>query len=123
MATVGDVMTTDILTVPSTATLGEVARRLRARNVGSAVVVDGAEQPLGIITDRELVDSVAASRNPDQGQAGSWMRPEMWSVDRGASLEEASALMRDANVRHLPVTAEGRVVGIVSIRDLLVGKL
>ena len=90
MATVGDVMTTDILTVPSTATLGEVARRLRARNVGSAVVVDDAEQPLGIITDRELVDSVAASRNPDQGQAGSWMRPEMWSVDRGSSLEEAS---------------------------------
>ena len=123
MAIVGDVMTTDILTVPSTATLGEVARRLRARNVGSAVVVDDAEQPLGIITDRELVDSVAASRNPDQGQAGSWMRPEMWSVDRDSSLEEASALMRDANVRHLPVTADGRVVGIVSIRDLLVGKL
>jgi signal-transduction protein with cAMP-binding, CBS, and nucleotidyltransferase domain len=123
MATVRDVMTTDILTVPGTATLGEVARRMRGRNVGSAVVVDATDQPLGLITERELVDSVAASRSPDHGQASSWMRPEMWSVEQSASLDEASSRMRDANVRHLPVTDDGRVVGIVSIRDLLVGTL
>jgi signal-transduction protein with cAMP-binding, CBS, and nucleotidyltransferase domain len=123
VATVRDVMTTDILTVPGTATLGEVARRMRARNVGSAVVVDEGEQPLGLITERELVDSVAASRSPDHGQAASWMRPEMWSVESSATLDEASARMRDANVRHLPVTDDGRVVGIVSIRDLLVGAM
>jgi CBS domain-containing protein len=123
MATVGDVMTTDILAVPSTATLGEVARRLRARNVGSAIVVGDGERPLGLITERELVDSVAASRSPDHGQAGSWLRPQGGSVERDASLEEASALMRDSGVRHLTVTEQGRLVGIVSIRDLLVGTL
>jgi signal-transduction protein with cAMP-binding, CBS, and nucleotidyltransferase domain len=123
MATVGDVMTTDILAVPSTATLGEVARQLRARNVGSAIVVDAGEQPLGLITERELVDSVAASRNPDHGQAGSWLREQAGTVERSASLDEASTRMRDAGVRHLTVTEDGRLVGIVSIRDLLVGTL
>jgi signal-transduction protein with cAMP-binding, CBS, and nucleotidyltransferase domain len=123
VAIVRDVMTTDILTVPGTATLGEVARRMRARNVGSAVVLDDAGGPQGLITERELVDSVAASRSPDLAQAASWMRPEMWSVEGSASLDEASARMRDANVRHLPVTEDGRVVGIVSIRDLLVGAM
>jgi len=123
MATVSDVMTTDILSVRSTATLGEVARQLRARNVGSAIVVDAGEQPLGLITERELVDSVAASRSPDHGQAGSWLREQIASVERTASLDEASARMRDAGVRHLTVTEHGRLVGIVSIRDLLVGTL
>ena len=123
MATVHDVMTTDILAVPGTATLGEVARRMRARNVGSAVVLDPDGGPLGLITDRELVDSVAASRSPDLAQAASWMRPDMLSVEGSATLDEANARMRDANVRHLPVTEDGRVVGIVSIRDLLVGSL
>src|SRR5690349_19997894 len=97
-------MTKDILTVPGTATLGEVARRMRARNVGSAVVVDDGEQPLGLISERELIDSVAASRSPDLAQAASWMRPDLLSVEGSATLDEASARMRDANVRHLPVT-------------------
>ena len=75
MATLADVMSRDILTVARSATLGEVARQLRSQNVGSALVVDEANAPIGIITERELVDSVAASRNPDAGVAESWMKP------------------------------------------------
>jgi len=121
--TVADVMTRDIVRVARSATLGQVARELRSRNVGSALVVDEANAPIGIITERELVDSVAASRNPDAGVAESWMKAEPATVEVSASLTEASGLMRLNNVRHLPVTEDGRLVGIVSMRDLFAGTL
>ena len=82
-------------------------------------MIDPAGVPVGIITERELVDSVAASRNPDLGLAESWMTPEPVVVETTTSLEDASARMREADVRHLPVTEHGAVVGVVSIRDLL----
>ncbi len=119
MTTVADVMSRDILTVQPDATLGQVARALRSRNVGSALVTDSAGRPVGIISERELVDSVAGSRNPDIGVAESWMRANPTAVESSATLADASTLMREANVRHLPVTADGVVVGVVSIRDLL----
>ena len=123
MATVSDVMTRDILTVARGATLGQVARELRARNVGSALVVDEAHALVGIITERELVNSVAASRNPDVGLVESWMIAAATSVEATSSLAEASGLMRVHSVRHLPVTEDGRLVGIVSVRDLLAATL
>jgi len=122
LSTIADIMSTDILTVRLSATLGEVARTLRGRNVGSAIVVDDGGVHAGIITERELVDSVAASRNPDQGQAASWMRTDYPTILATAAMDEATESMRDANVRHLPVVDEGGVVvGVISIRDLLVG--
>jgi len=123
MATVASVMSRDILTVAPDATLGQVARALRSRNVGSALVVDAAGTPLGMLSERELVDSVAGSRNPDLGLAESWMKADPATVEASASLVEASARMREANVRHLPVTEGGAVVGVVSIRDLLAAAL
>jgi CBS domain-containing protein len=123
MATVAEVMSTDILTVRSDSTIGEVARALRSRNVGSAIVVNAAYKPVGIITERELVDAVAASRNPDVGLAESWMQGEPRTVTPDATLVEASALMRETNVRHLPVADDNKLVGVVSIRDLLAAAL
>ena len=119
MATVSSVMTRDIVSVPHQATLGEVARALRGRNIGSAIVLDDAGGPVGIISERELVDSVAASRNPDVGIAESWMRGGLSPVPSAATIAEASTQMREQNVRHLPVVDDGQLVGIVSIRDLL----
>ena len=119
MATVGDVMTANLVTVGAEKTLGEVARELRRHNIGSAIVVDDADQPLGIITERDLVESVAASRNPDQGQARSWMSEDLVTVERSTALDEARRLMVEHAIRHLPVTEGGAIVGVISIRDLI----
>jgi CBS domain-containing protein len=112
-------MSRDVLTVPVSATLSEVARTLRRRNVGSAVVVGEDGTPVGIIAERELVDAVAASRNPDVGTAQSWMK-ELRPVPPGTSIAEAAEIMREHGVRHLPVF-DGGLAGVVSIRDLLAG--
>ncbi|MFN8222537.1 MAG: CBS domain-containing protein [Gaiellales bacterium] len=118
--TVAEVMSTNVLTVVETTPLSQVARELRARNVGSAVVVDSEQKPLGMISERELVDSVAAGRNPDQGTAQLWMRNEFVMTEHTTSKAEAVELMRKHNVRHLPISENGRLVGVISVRDLVI---
>ena len=66
--------------IDQTATLGEAARVMRARGVSILVVSDAHGEPVGVLTERHLVDAVAASRHPDHGTAGSWMTPLI--VDR-----------------------------------------
>jgi len=117
--TVGDIMTTDVLTVKQTATLGEVARAMRHRNVGSAIVVGEAGEPVGIISERELVESVARSRNPDQGTAQSWMNADLVLAGPETDTTHALEAMSEHHVRHLTVVREGRLVGVVSMRDLV----
>jgi len=119
MATVDEVMSNDVLEVDEHATLGGVARAIQARNVGAAIVTGEDGAPVGIITERDLIRAVAASRHPDQGQAGSWMTAEVVTVQCGTSVEDAATLMLERNFRHLPVADGERLVGIVSIRDLL----
>jgi CBS domain-containing protein len=121
MATVGDLMSTDVVTVRPTDTLGHVARVLRSRNVGSAVVLDDTGRTVGIITERDLVESVASSRNPDVGTAQSWMSPDVRMIHPAASPAEAVRAMRDGGVRHLTVGDGERLLGVVSMRDLLAG--
>lgn len=73
-------------TVRSGATLGQAARVLRAASADVVVVLDASEQPIGILTERELVDSVAASRHPDFGTVDSWMRTDVVAMpSAGAS--------------------------------------
>lgn len=119
MPTVGDVMTKEVLAVPKTATLGQVARSMRGRNVGSAVVLDEHGAVAGLISERELVESVARSRNPDVATAESCMRQDVRAVAPSTGIAEAVEAMRVAGVRHLPVVEGGELAGIVSMRDLL----
>ena len=121
MATVGELMSTEVVTVRPTDTLGHVARVLRGRNVGSAIVLDEAGRAVGIITERDLVESVASSRNPDVGTAQSWMSPGVRMLPPDTPLPEAARAMRDGGVRHLAVGEGGRLLGVISMRDLLAG--
>ena len=119
MASVADVMSTNVVTVVETDTLGHVARELRKHNVGSAVVTSESRDPVGIVTERILVDSVAASRNPDVGQAGTWMVP-LRKIEPTASVDEAIEAIQATHLRYLAVCdGKGGIMGIVSVSDLL----
>src|SRR5437764_4424280 len=108
----------DVLTVEPTATLGEAARAMRRRNVGAAVVFDG-ERLVGIFTERDLLRAIADSRHPDQGQVQSYMTPDPLTLGPDHSPSEAAGIMRERNFRHIPVVDGERLIGIVSIRDLV----
>lgn len=85
--------TADTPTVSLSTTLGEIARTMRASGSDAVVVIDASGEPVGVVTQRELVDAVAASRHPDQGTAESWMRTDVIAIEAdGSSASGATRL-------------------------------
>lgn len=97
--------------------LDQVARRMVEEDVGALAVYDG-ERVAGIITERDIVGALAAGATPE-----SWAIAHASTRLKTAALDEDSGevarRMLDEGIRHLPVDDEGRLVGMVSMRDLL----
>lgn len=108
-----------VVTIGPDATLGEAAREMQRRGVGSALVMDAEERFTGIVTERDLLRAVAASRHPDQCRVEEWMTADAITIAPDTTRDEAAAIMQERGFRHLPVVDEGRVIGVVSIRDLV----
>ena len=112
-------MTTEnVLTISGDATLTEAARQMCDRNVGAVVVVE-AGSIAGIFTERDLLRAVADGEQPDQGRVQTYMTPDPMTLPSDHAPSEAAQIMSERRFRHIPVVDEGRLVGIVSIRDLV----
>ena len=111
-----DIMHTDVITVAPQDTFVTAAKVLRANDV-SAVVVDGGEGPVGIVTERDYVRLVEEGRDPNSTTCEAGMTAELITIDPKADVADAAELMTEHHIRHLPVVDRGRLLGIVSIRD------
>lgn len=90
---------------------------MAARGVGAVVVLEG-ERLAGILTERDLLQAVATGYSED-ARVADWMTRNPETIEASDSSEHAAALMIHGGFRHLPVLEEGKVAGIVSIRDLM----
>ena len=117
MATLGEVMTTDVLTVAPEDTIGEAAQKMTDQGVG-AVVVSDFGRLIGIFTERDLMRAVAGRVHPSEARVREWMTPDPLTMTEDASVDEAGQAMIERGFRHIPVVAAERAVGIVSIRDV-----
>jgi CBS domain-containing protein len=117
MPAVRDHMSRDLLTVDSGLSLAEVAGRMVEREVGAVLVLDG-ERLAGIMTERDVLRAVARGIR-DDARVRDWMTTDPDTIDPSESTEHAATLMMHGGFRHLPVTEDETVVGIVSIRDLM----
>jgi CBS domain-containing protein len=117
MAVVSNHMTTDLLTVSADDRLSDAAKRMVERGVGAVLVLAG-ERLDGILTERDLMKAVAAGFGED-AKVSDWLTRHPETIEVGDSTEHAAALMIHGGFRHLPVLDGGRVVGIISIRDLM----
>jgi len=97
------------------------ARRMHARNVGTLIVVDEDQHPLGLVTDRDLVVRVLAeSRDSGETTVGEVMSRLPHTVNEETPIEEAMGVMRAGPYRRVPVVSrDGRLVGILSLDDIL----
>jgi signal-transduction protein with cAMP-binding, CBS, and nucleotidyltransferase domain len=103
--TLRDFMTSEnVLSIPADTTLGQVTE---------------GERIVGIFTERDLLRAIADSRHPDQGQVQSYMTPDPLTLPPDHSPSEAARIMSERKFRHIPVVDGDRLVGIVSIRDLV----
>ena len=108
-----------VLTIGPAHTLREAARMMAARKVGAAVVVDPDHAGVGILTERDILLSVAAGQNPDDEVADAHCTQDLVFAGRHWTMEAAAAAMVRGGFRHL-VVAEGQdVVGLLSMRDIV----
>ena len=117
MPLVADHMSSDLLTVAADDRLGEAAKRMVARAVGAVLVLDG-ERLEGILTERDLMRAVAGGYS-DEARVAEWMTRHPETIDATDDTDHAASIMIHGGFRHLPVVDEGRVAGIISIRDLM----
>ena len=117
MPVVANHMATDLLTVEPDARLAEAARRMAQRGVGAVLVLEG-ERLAGILTERDLLKAVAAGFT-EEARVSEWMTRQPETVEPDETTDQAASLMIHGGFRHLPVVEGGRVIGILSIRDLM----
>ena len=117
MSTVGEIMTSDVLTVDPSDTIGETAQKMVERGVSSAVVSDYGTL-IGIVTERDLTRAVAGRVHTSEARVREWMTSDPITLGQDASADEAAKIMLDNGFRHVPIVEDGRAVGIVSIRDV-----
>lgn len=116
---VRDAMTKVVLTVGPAHTLREAARLMSQRRVGAAVVIDPEHAGVGILTERDVLDSVAAGQDPDHELTGQHRTEEIVVAAPGWSLEQAADAMVRGGFRHLIVVEGQEVTGLLSMRDIV----
>jgi citrate synthase len=115
--TVADIMSRPVVTATADEAVADAANRMREQGVGSVVVVDG-DRAIGILTERDLV-RLAAAGAAASDRVEQWMTRDPDSVAPDAEATAAFASLAEHGYRHIPVVDDGRLVGIVSMRDLM----
>ena len=119
--TIGRICQRQVDTADSKELARAAARRMATRCVGTLVVLDADKRPVGILTDRDLaVRVLAEGLNPDTTPVADVMTRHPATVNENSAIEDVLALMRSKSVRRMPVVdKQGRLVGLVSVDDVL----
>jgi CBS domain-containing protein len=119
MPTIGDVMRPELIEVAPEDTLGEVAERMTAVNIGAVVVKDFGRL-IGILTERDMLKAMAARVHTSEARVREWMTADPITATTETDVEEAARVMIEHGFRHLPVIGDdGRVAGCISLRRVV----
>lgn len=117
---VEDGMSELVLTIGPAHSLREAARMMASRHVGAAVVIDPDHAAgAGILTERDILNSIAAGEDPDAEMASQHCTQDLVFAARNWTLEDAAAAMVRGGFRHLVVVEGAHVVGLLSMRDIV----
>src|SRR6476646_3510036 len=111
-------MNKSVVTVDPTSSIGEAAEKMIEAGVGAVVVMEDMARIVGIITERDLMRAVAQRARAAEARVRQWMTESVVTIEPDTEIEEAAKMMFDRNFRHLPVSKDGRLLGIVSLRRL-----
>jgi CBS domain-containing protein len=120
MSSLAEVMRKELKKIVRTASVRDAAKRMRDERLGSLLVED-AGKLIGIITETDLVRrGIAEGTDLNKATVHSIMTTPIATIEVTRTLQDAHDMMGDIGVRHLGVTDKGKLVGLVSVRDLLV---
>jgi CBS domain-containing protein len=112
-------MSSVVLTVGPSHTLRDAARAMAERKVGAAVVLDPEQPGPGIVTERDLLDSIGTGQSPDTELVADHLSSNLTFAEPSWSLERAAEAMVRGGFRHLVVVDGGETVGVLSMRDIV----
>ena len=112
-------MSTVVLTIGPGHTLRQASAQMAGRGVGAAVVLDPDGMGPGIITERDVLLSVARGQDPDAEKVADHLTADLVFASPSWSLEQAAAAMVKGGFRHLVVVDAGETAGILSVRDIV----
>lgn len=121
MKPISEYMTKSIISVVDDTPLIESLKLMRREKIGALLVRDRQDEPIGIFTERDLLAKLDVAR-PERLKntvMADIMTRNLITVEHDENYNEVLDLMRQKNIRHLPVTQMGKIVGIVSLRDIM----
>jgi CBS domain-containing protein len=108
----------EVVVATQTDSVLEAARLMRQAKTGCVVVIEGGRAK-GILSERDVLNRVVAEgKDPARTKVVEVMTPDPVTVDAAQPLDKVFAVLAEGRFRHLPVTENGRLVGIVSLTDL-----
>src|SRR5258708_270405 len=119
--TVADVMSHPVVTAQPAETVAVAAQRMSDGKVGSTAVTAPADRAIGILTDRDMTRLAAAGSDASTAKVSEWMPGEPDTIDPNVEARAAFTRLAQHGYRHIPVVDGQRLVGLVSIRDLMRG--
>ncbi len=114
---------TRVFTAKPSTTIRQAIVELATNNIGALIVVDDAERPVGIISERDLIRELSKDKGALDGVVSEYMTSP---IVTGAAGDDAEAVLRTMTLhrfRHLPVVDEGKLVGMVTLGDLVKAQL
>lgn len=115
---------TNVITAGPDAPLGAVSKTLADNRIGAIVILEGGEKVCGIVSERDIVRQVAARGGAALDEPISvCMTKKVVSCDRQSTIDEVMGIMTRHKFRHIPVIEGGKLIGIVSIGDVVKHKI
>jgi CBS domain-containing protein len=114
---IGGLINGEPVTINEKVTLRSVAAVLSAADIGAALVHHG-DRPVGIVSERDVVRALAENADPDTVWSADVMTEELVTANAGESTLRVAFRMIDEGIRHLAITSDGAVIGVVSSRDV-----
>ncbi|MBI2124682.1 CBS domain-containing protein, partial [Candidatus Pacearchaeota archaeon] len=114
-----DCMTTKPVSVSSDTSLEQCARMMAKNHVGALVIKDD-HKSAGLITEQDIVrKAIAKGINPLTKNVRDFMEKKLKTISPNDDIYDALIVMRDSNIRHLPVVDNGKMVGLLTLKDVL----
>lgn len=112
-------MSSVVVTVGPSHSLREAAAAMTEKRVGAAVVMDPEQPGPGIITERDILNSLASGQDPEKEQVADHLSAKLTFAEPDWSLEYAAEAMVRGGFRHLVVIERGELIGVLSMRDIV----
>ena len=122
MVELREVMSPNVATVESDASVADAAKVMVKGGFGSVIIVHG-KMLVGILTERDVLRAAANETDLSAASVEDWMTPDPETAEPDLETEDAAGMMLSRGFRHLPVTQDGDLVGIVSLRDVLSARI